>query len=253
MRKDIMETVTLPLQHPELLSGLRRVGLLLHGPPGTGKTLVAKAVATECGVNFLSIKGPELISMYVGQSEANVREVFARGRASTPCVLFFDELDSLAPRRGASGDSGGVMDRVVSQLLAELDDVPPGLFVIGATNRPDLIDSALLRPGRLDKLVRVDVPSSPADRLSILAALTSRLDTDVRLEELERASPPNLSGADFYAIVSGAVSAALERAVRDIEAGLVSEDDVRLRVTEEDFQVSLRELHPGFFEEQQRP
>ena len=131
------------------------LGLLLYGPPGTGKTLLAKAVATSCSLNFLSVKGPELLNMYIGESEANVRRVFQRARDAKPCVIFFDELDSVAPKRGNHGDSGGVMDRIVSQLLAELDGMSGGegqegaeVFVIGATNRPDLLDPALLRPGR---------------------------------------------------------------------------------------------------------
>ena len=121
-KTEILDTIQLPLQHPELLAqGLQRSGVLLYGPPGTGKTLLAKAVATECNLNFFSVKGPELINPYVGQSEANIRNVFAKARAARPCVIFFDELDSLAPNRGKTGDSGGVMDRIVSQLLAELD------------------------------------------------------------------------------------------------------------------------------------
>ena len=129
-----------------------QVGILLFGPPGTGKTLLAKAVATSFSLNFFSVKGPELLNMYIGESEANVRRVFQRARDARPCVIFFDELDSVAPKRGNQGDSGGVMDRIVSQLLAELDGMSNGLggdvFVIGATNRPDLLDPALLRPGR---------------------------------------------------------------------------------------------------------
>lgn len=143
-------------------------GILLYGPPGTGKTLLAKAIATSCSLNFFSVKGPELLNMYIGESEANVRRVFQRARDAKPCVIFFDELDSVAPKRGEKGDSGGVMDRIVSQLLAELDGMSEGksstggqagekgaalggsadVFVIGATNRPDLLDPALLRPGR---------------------------------------------------------------------------------------------------------
>ena len=150
--KDAMiETLELPIKHPELFaSGLKkRSGILLYGPPGTGKTLVAKAVATTLSLNFLSVKGPELLNMYIGESEANVRKVFQRARDARPCVVFFDELDSLAPKRGDHGDSGGVMDRIVSQLLAELDGMSQSdVFVIGATNRPDLLDPALLRPGR---------------------------------------------------------------------------------------------------------
>ncbi|KAG8546290.1 hypothetical protein GDO81_019309 [Engystomops pustulosus] len=150
-KRQLLDTVQFPLEHPEMLAlGLNRSGILLYGPPGTGKTLLAKAVATECAMTFLSVKGPELINMYVGQSEENVREVFARAQAAAPCIIFFDELDSLAPNRGRSGDSGGVMDRVVSQLLAEMDGLHSSsdVFVIGATNRPDLLDPALLRPGR---------------------------------------------------------------------------------------------------------
>ena len=131
------------------------IGILLYGPPGTGKTMVAKAVATSLSLNFLSIKGPELLNMYIGESEANVRNVFQKARDARPCVIFFDELDSIAPKRGDKGDAGGVMDRIVSQLLAELDgmDSNANVFVMGATNRPDLLDSALLRPGRYDSYV----------------------------------------------------------------------------------------------------
>ena len=156
VKHDILDTIQLPLEHPELFAdGLKkRSGILLYGPPGTGKTLIAKAVATSCALNFFSVKGPELLNMYIGESEANVRRVFQRARDARPCVVFFDELDSVAPKRGNHGDSGGVMDRIVSQLLAELDGMSGGdgggadVFVIGATNRPDLLDPALLRPGR---------------------------------------------------------------------------------------------------------
>lgn len=173
VKSDILDTIQLPLEHPELFAdGLKKrsgmllniysvvhhlqtcpTGILLYGPPGTGKTLLAKAVATSCSLNFFSVKGPELLNMYIGESEANVRRVFQRARDAKPCVIFFDELDSVAPKRGNFGDSGGVMDRIVSQLLAELDGMSSGkggtdVFVIGATNRPDLLDPALLRPGR---------------------------------------------------------------------------------------------------------
>src|ERR1700722_1895686 len=154
------------LAHSHRLISSTHTGILLYGPPGTGKTLLAKAVATSCSLNFFSVKGPELLNMYIGESEANVRRVFQRARDARPCVIFFDELDSVAPKRGEKGDSGGVMDRIVSQLLAELDGMSSGgstskdsdgtgssgngggVFVIGATNRPDLLDPALLRPGR---------------------------------------------------------------------------------------------------------
>ena len=161
VKTEILDTIQLPLEHPELFAdGLKkRSGVLLYGPPGTGKTLLAKAVATSCSLNFFSVKGPELLNMYIGESEANVRRVFQRARDAKPCVIFFDELDSVAPKRGNQGDSGGVMDRIVSQLLAELDGMAEGsagadVFVIGATNRPDLLDPALLRPGRCVSILR---------------------------------------------------------------------------------------------------
>lgn len=178
VKQDILDTVQLPLQHPELFNKRikPRSGVLLYGPPGTGKTLLAKAVATSCSLNFFSVKGPELLNMYIGESEANVRRVFQRARDAKPCVIFFDELDSIAPKRGEKGDSGGVMDRIVSQLLAELDGMGNdevreeeeeeggggsggkggGVFVIGATNRPDLLDPALLRPGRYLFIYKTD-------------------------------------------------------------------------------------------------
>jgi peroxin-6 len=178
----VMETIQLPLERPELFAkGMKkRSGILFYGPPGTGKTLLAKAIATEFSLNFFSVKGPELLNMYIGESEANVRRVFQRARDARPCVVFFDELDSVAPKRGNQGDSGGVMDRIVSQLLAELDgmsdgeDGGGGVFVIGATNRPDLLDAALLRPGRFDKMLYLGVSDTHDKQLTIMEALTRK-------------------------------------------------------------------------------
>ncbi|WAR19127.1 PEX6-like protein [Mya arenaria] len=229
VKREILDTIQLPLQYPELLAaGLRRSGVLLYGPPGTGKTLLAKAVATECSLNFLSVKGPELINMYVGQSEQNIREVFKRARSATPCVIFFDELDSLAPNRGKSGDSGGVMDRVVSQLLAELDGLNKAcdVFVIGATNRPDLIDPALLRPGRF------------------------HLEKDFNMERFTDKCPLILTGADFYALASDAMLNALKRQIELIDKGEPTGDYVE--VTEEDFEQALLSLSPSVSESELR-
>jgi peroxin-6 len=178
----VKETIQLPLERPELFAkGMKkRSGILFYGPPGTGKTLLAKAIATEYSLNFFSVKGPELLNMYIGESEANVRRVFQRARDARPCVVFFDELDSVAPKRGNQGDSGGVMDRIVSQLLAELDgmsggdDGGGGVFVIGATNRPDLLDQALLRPGRFDKMLYLGVSDTHEKQLRIMEALTRK-------------------------------------------------------------------------------
>ncbi|WVR00352.1 hypothetical protein IAU59_007495 [Kwoniella sp. CBS 9459] len=185
VKKDILDTIQLPLEKPELFGeGLKkRSGILLYGPPGTGKTLLAKAVATSCSLNFLSVKGPELLNMYIGESEANVRRLFQRARDASPCVIFMDELDSVAPKRGNQGDSAGVMDRIVSQLLAELDGMSSStsggggggqVFVLGATNRPDLLDPALLRPGRFDKMIYLSVPDTNEAQLSVIKALTRK-------------------------------------------------------------------------------
>ncbi|NXW80866.1 PEX6 factor, partial [Hirundo rustica] len=254
VKKEILDTIQLPLEHPELLSlGLCRSGLLLYGPPGTGKTLLAKAVATTCAMTFLSVKGPELINMYVGQSEENVRNVFARARAAAPCIIFFDELDSLAPSRGRSGDSGGVMDRVVSQLLAELDGLHSSreVFVIGATNRPDLLDPALLRPGRFDKLVYVGISEERESQLQVLSAVTRRfeLDPSVNLTTILEKCPAQLTGADIYALCSDAMMCAVKRKVEWIEEGLDTEKSA-LILTMEDFLQAAARLQPSVSEQE---
>ncbi|XP_072713264.1 peroxisome biogenesis factor 6 isoform X2 [Ciconia boyciana] len=254
VKKEILDTIQLPLEHPELLSlGLCRSGLLLYGPPGTGKTLLAKAVATTCAMTFLSVKGPELINMYVGQSEENVRNVFARARAAAPCIIFFDELDSLAPSRGRSGDSGGVMDRVVSQLLAELDGLHSTreVFVIGATNRPDLLDPALLRPGRFDKLVYVGINEDRESQLQVLSAVTRKfkLDPSVNLPTILEKCPAQLTGADIYALCSDAMMCAVKRKVEWIEEGLDTESSA-LILTMEDFLQAAAKLQPSVSEQE---
>ncbi|KAK4704294.1 peroxin-6, partial [Phenoliferia sp. Uapishka_3] len=226
VKSDILDTIQLPLEHPELFAdGLKkRSGILLYGPPGTGKTLLAKAVATSCSLNFFSVKGPELLNMYIGESEANVRRVFQRARDAKPCVIFFDELDSVAPKRGNQGDSGGVMDRIVSQLLAELDGMAEGkggtdVFVIGATNRPDLLDPALLRPGRFDRMLYLGVSDNHESQLKIIQALTRKfkLDPDTNLELIANLCPFNYTGADFYALCSDAMLKAMTRKAEEID------------------------------------
>ncbi|ONM14351.1 Peroxisome biogenesis protein 6 [Zea mays] len=224
VKKVILDTIQLPLMYKHLFSSKlrKRSGVLLYGPPGTGKTLLAKAVATECSLNFLSVKGPELINMYVGESEKNVRDIFEKARSARPCVIFFDELDSLAPARGSSADSGGVMDRVVSQLLVEIDglsDNSQDLFIIGATNRPDLLDSALLRPGRFDKLLYVGVNTEASYRERILKAQTRKykLHKNVSLLSVAQRCPPNFTGADIYALCADAWFHAAKRSVETFE------------------------------------
>eukprot|EP00980_Cylindrotheca_fusiformis_P006137 scaffold1319_cov126-Cylindrotheca_fusiformis.AAC.26 len=229
VRTEIMDAIELPLKHPHLFpSSGGRSGILLYGPPGTGKTLVAKAVATECGLPFFSVKGPELLGSYVGESEAAVRDIFHSARSAAALnaplaasILFFDELDSLAPRRGGVGDGGGVMERVVATLFSELDG-PDGMspdegrvFVMGATNRPDLLDPSLLRPGRLDRLVYLGVPTDDGERARVLGAQIRKLNlagsySDLA-EQVVASLPPRLTGADLSAIASGALSHAVER------------------------------------------
>jgi peroxin-6 len=199
---------------------------LLYGPPGTGKTLLAKAVATTCSLNFFSVKGPELLNMYIGESEANVRRVFQRARDAAPCVIFMDELDSVAPKRGNQGDSGGVMDRIVSQLLAELDGMSSAggnsaeVFVMGATNRPDLLDPALLRPGRFDRLIYLSTPQTHEAQADILKALTRKfhLDPALDLEDVAQRCPFNYTGADLYALASDAMLRAMSRTAGSVDA-----------------------------------
>ena len=252
-KRAIMDMIQLPLTHSNLFSSTskRRSGILLYGPPGTGKTLLAKAVATATRCSFLSVKGPELMNMYVGESERNVREVFQRARETAPCVIFFDELDSVAGKRGVSGDSGGVTDRVVSQLLAELDGILSGeddgeaeedrdgsvvgarkdIFVIGATNRPDLLDASLLRPGRFDKLVYLDVASTRDAQFKLLKALTRKLPThptQCDLKKIVRACPlGKWTGADFYALSVDAMMIALSRSIERLEVAFQQWRDTR--------------------------
>ncbi|XP_052756516.1 peroxisomal biogenesis factor 6 [Galleria mellonella] len=238
LKRELLKTIEFPIKYPHLFknSTLKRSGILLYGPPGCGKTLVAKAVSTELNVSFLSVKGPELLNMYIGQSEENVRKVFESARASSPCIVFLDELDALAPRRGAAGDSGGASDRVVSQLLAEIDGVASGedadssslVFIMGATNRPDLLEQSLLRPGRLDKLVYVAPYSGIGEKTSVLKALcrSHNVRPDVQLASVAAALPERCSGADLLRVVSTARAAAVRALLRDLHNGLIKESEL---------------------------
>ncbi|CAG8470926.1 10369_t:CDS:2 [Diversispora eburnea] len=219
VKQELKETVQYPVEHPEkfLKFGMSpSKGVLFYGPPGCGKTLLAKAIANECQANFISIKGPELLTMWFGESEANVRDVFDKARAAAPCVMFFDELDSIAKARGNSlGDGGGAGDRVLNQILTEMDgmNVKKNVFVIGATNRPDQIDPALLRPGRLDQLIYIPLPDE-ASRLSILKATLrkSPVANDVDLTFLSKATH-GFSGADLTEICQRACKLAIRESI----------------------------------------
>jgi transitional endoplasmic reticulum ATPase len=226
VKQELQETVQYPVEHPEKFEKFGMApskGVLFYGPPGCGKTLLAKAIANECQANFISIKGPELLTMWFGESEANVREIFDKARQSAPCVLFFDELDSIANQRGSGsgGDGGGAADRVLNQLLTEMDGMgsKKTVFIIGATNRPDIIDTALMRPGRLDQLIYIPLPDE-GSRLSIFKAnlRKSPIAADVDLNVLARFTN-GFSGADITEICQRACKYAIRESIqRDIEA-----------------------------------
>eukprot|EP00899_Mesostigma_viride_P025513 jgi/Mesvir1/6146/Mv00847-RA.1 len=224
VKQELQEVVQYPVEHPEKFEKFGMSpskGVLFYGPPGCGKTLLAKAIANECQANFISVKGPELLTMWFGESEANVREIFDKARQSAPCVLFFDELDSIASQRGSSvGDAGGAADRVLNQLLTEMDGMgaKKTVFIIGATNRPDIIDTALMRPGRLDQLIYIPLPDEKS-RLNIFKACLrkSPIAPDVDLETLARFTN-GFSGADITEICQRACKYAIRESIeKDVE------------------------------------
>jgi transitional endoplasmic reticulum ATPase len=212
-KRSLQEMILYPIDHPEKFEKFGMTpsrGVLFYGPPGCGKTLLAKAVASECSANFVSIKGPELLTMWFGESEANVREVFDKARAAAPCVLFFDELDSIGTARG-SGEAGGASDRVMNQLLTEIDGVgsKKNVFFVGATNRPELMDEALLRPGRLDQLIYIPLPDLPARQGILESTLRkSPLAPNVPLSFVAQKTE-GFSGADLSELCQRACKAAI--------------------------------------------
>ena len=230
-KRELQEMVRYPIEHRHLFErfGMQASrGVLFYGPPGCGKTLMAKAIANECGANFISVKGPELLNMYFGGSEANVRELFAKARSASPCILFFDEMDSIARARGGGGGGGGssdTSDRVINQILSEIDGMGSGktLFIIGATNRPDILDPGIMRPGRLDQLIYIPLPDVDS-RISIFKAnlRKSPIGDDIRMEQLADATD-GFSGADITEICQRAA----KNAIRDsIKAGIERQNRV---------------------------
>ncbi|XP_044068952.1 nuclear valosin-containing protein-like isoform X3 [Siniperca chuatsi] len=266
IREELTMAILAPVRSPEQFRALglsAPSGVLLAGPPGCGKTLLAKAVANESGLNFISVKGPELLNMYVGESERAVRQVFQRGRNSAPCVIFFDEIDALCPRR--SGHESGASVRVVNQLLTEMDGLETRrqVFIMAATNRPDIIDPAILRPGRLDKTLYVGLPP-PADRHAILLTITKgatkpQLEQDVCLEEIafdERCDC--FTGADLTALVREASVNALRAYLKSqhspassghtYSSGSVSD----IRVNKQNFDDAFKKVRPSVSKKDQR-
>jgi transitional endoplasmic reticulum ATPase len=219
IKQKLIEAVEWPLRYPYLFKQANTKppkGILLSGPPGTGKTLMAKALANESEVNFISVKGPELISKYVGESERGIREVFRKAKQASPCILFFDEFDSLVPARGMTSDSQ-VAERVISQFLTELDGLEElkGVLVLAATNRMDLIDSAILRPGRFDIILEFPLPDEKA-RLDILKVHTrgKPMSPDVDLKELTQKTT-GMTGSDIEVICQEASMTAIREFIKD--------------------------------------
>jgi len=242
VKQELQEAVEWPLKKPEVFKriGIRPPkGILLFGPPGCGKTMLARAVATESEANFISIKGPEIFSKWVGESEKAIREVFRKGRSAAPSIIFFDELDSVAPRRGMGSDDSGASEHVISQLLTEMDGIEAlvNVVVIGASNRPDMIDPAILRPGRFDRLIFVPAPDH-ATRLQILKIHTRNmpLAEGVDVDQITRQAA-GYSGADMEAVCR--------------EAGLISlRRDIETKsVTMEDFRDALERVKPSMTSE----
>jgi len=244
VKKELNEAVVWPLVHADLYEFAKvkpPKGILLYGPPGTGKTLLAKALATESKVNFISIKGPALMSKYVGESERSIREVFKRARQSAPCILFFDEMDAIAPARGGGGDSH-VSERVISQLLTEIDGTEElkGVFILGATNRKDIIDPALLRPGRIDILVEIPPPGEDA-RLEIFKVHTrgKPLLKNVDLKSIS-AETEGLVGADIEFLCRKATIIAI---CEFVERG--ADDPKTLKISAAHFQEAMKVFMEG--------
>ena len=235
VKEDLREAVEWPLKTPEIFDRLGikpPKGILLYGPPGCGKTLLGKAVATESAANFITIKGPEVFSKWVGESEKAIREVFRKARMAAPAVVFFDEIDSLVPRRGLGFSDSGVSERVISQLLTEMDGMVSleDVVIVAATNRPDMVDPAVLRPGRFDRLIYVPEPDEKS-KLQIFKIYTKNmpLGKDVDLVQLA-ASAKNFSGADIDALCREAAMVALRKDVNANQVTSSDFDEARKRV-----------------------
>src|SRR5213592_3922752 len=255
VKEELREAVEWPLKYPDLFAQLNATppkGLLLYGPPGTGKTLLAKAVAHESESNFISVKGPELLNKFVGESEKAVREVFRKARQASPCIIFFDEIDSVAPVRGSGGGETHVTERVISQFLTEMDGLEElrNVIIIAATNRPDIIDSALLRPGRFDRLLFVPPPDLEA-RKQIFKIHTRKtpLAEDVNLDELARKTD-GYTGADIASLANTGVMLALREHISKAKDPEDAKKRAKgLKVAKRHFDEALQKIKPMSTEE----
>jgi transitional endoplasmic reticulum ATPase len=250
IKQELQEAVEWPLKYQNAFTYADATppkGILLYGPPGTGKTLMAKAAANESEANFISIKGPELLSKWVGESEKGVREIFRKARQAAPCIIFFDEIDAIAPRRGGDFGDSHVTERLISQLLTELDglEILTNVIVIAATNRPDIIDAALLRPGRFDRLLYVPPPNRDS-RIQIIKIHTRKkpLAEDVTIEELANHTD-GYTGADIASLSSAAVMLALREHVSKYPDPKESDKHVReLRIHMHHFEEAMKKIRP---------
>jgi len=250
VKLELQEVVEWPLKYPELFEHMDAnppKGVLLYGPPGTGKTLLAKAVANESEANFISVKGPELLSKWVGESERAVREIFRKAKQAAPSIIFFDEIDAIAPVRGGGYGDSHVTERVISQLLTEMDGLEElrGVVVIAATNRPDIVDPALLRPGRFDKLLYVPLPDFEA-RKEILKIHTKRkpLAEDVDIDELARRTE-GYTGADLAAVCNTAVMLAIRECIMNSKNPEEARKNAKsLKVYKRHFEEALKKVKP---------
>ncbi|MFX1259238.1 MAG: AAA family ATPase, partial [Promethearchaeota archaeon] len=238
LKQKLIEAVDWPLSHPKIFKRMGiepPKGILLYGPPGCGKTLLARAVATESKANFISIKGPELLSKWVGESEKAIREVFRKAKMAAPCIIFFDEFDSIAPSRGRHTSDSGVSEKVLSQFLTELDGLESmkDIVVIAASNRPDILDPALLRPGRIDRILLVPPPNDKG-RLEILRIFTKNmpLASNLKIEEINDLIDDGFSGADIETMCREAAMIALRENIR------------ARKVSIEHFREARRDIHP---------
>lgn len=257
VKEELQEAIEWPLKYPEFFAHMNTAppkGVLLYGPPGTGKTMLAKAVANESEANFISIKGPELLSKWVGESEKAVREVFRKARQASPTIIFFDELDSITPVRGGRGDSQ-VTERVISQILTELDGLEElkDVVVIGATNRIDIVDPALLRPGRFDKLLRVPVPDLDARKDILKIHLEKKpLAEDVNVDQLAEKTE-GYSGADLAALCNTTSMLVIkEHITKSTTIEKAKEKLKDLKISMKDFEKTLEKMKPSATRTQQQ-
>jgi len=244
LKEELREAVEWPIKYKEAFDYVNvetPKGILLHGPPGTGKTLIAKALATMTESNFISIKGPELLSKWVGESEKGVREIFRKARQAAPCIIFLDEIDALVPRRGSSGSGSHVTENVVSQILTEIDGIEElhNVLIIGATNRLDIVDEALLRPGRFDRIIKVSNPDAKGrNHIFMIHTKKKPLASDVNIAKLVELTD-NFSGAEIAAVANRAAITALKRYVNG-----KSQNVKEIRITQQDLIDAIDKVKP---------